>query len=280
MTVEAPPAPVLAPPGARFSLGRVGAVMVRQGYLYKRTFHRWLDIVYWPAVDLLVWGFITLFLERQGDAVSRAAGFFLGALILWDILYRAQLSVSVGFLEDVWSRNLLNVWASPIRPSEYVAGTVLVGVIRVTIGAAIAVLLAHAFFDFNFFTIGLTLVPFVLFLGAMGWSIGLFVTAVILRFGEGAEVLAWALAFLFQPFSAVFYPVDVLPGPMQAIADGVPASHIFEGMRQVLAGGPFPAGALAAGGALSVAYLTASWMFFLWMLARVRDRGLLSRFGE
>jgi ABC-2 type transport system permease protein len=263
-----------------FSFKRVGAVMLRQAFLYKRTFHRWVDIIYWPTIDLLLWGFITLYLQRRPSGISNPAAFFLGALILWDILFRAQQSVSVGFLEDVWSRNLLNMFATPIRPLEYLAGSVATGAIRVVIGAGIAIVLALAFYDFNFFSIGLPLIPFLLNLAAMGWAIGILTTAVILRFGEGAEVLAWALAFLFQPISAVFYPVAVLPIGLEVVAHAVPASHVFQGMRQVIAGGAFPSRELMWATALNVIYLVVSWMFFRWTFAIVRERGLLARFGE
>jgi ABC-2 type transport system permease protein len=263
-----------------FSPGRIGAVMLRQAYLYKRTFHRWLDVVYWPTVDLVIWGFIALYLQRRPSGIARPTAFFLGALILWDILFRAQQSVAVGFLEDVWSRNLLNVWASPIRSSEFVIGVILTGVIRVAIGAGIAVTLAVSFYHFNLFSIGFALFPFVFLLAMMGWAVGMSTTALILRFGEGVESLAWALPFLFQAFSAVFYPVSVLPVGMRVIAYSTPAAHVFEGMRRVIAGGAFPARELLWAGALDVVYLAGASAFFGWMLRQIRVRGLLSRFGE
>jgi ABC-2 type transport system permease protein len=264
---------------SRFSLHRVGAVMLRQAYLYRRTFHRWLEIFYWPTMELLVWGFLTVYLERT-DGVSNVAKFILGALLLWDILFRAQQTVAVGFLEDVWGRNVLNMWASPIRPSEYVIGTIAIGLLRIAIGAAVAMTLAFLFFDFSIFTLGLSLLPFLVLLLAMGWAIGLVSTALILRFGQGFEELAWALVFLFQPFSAVFYPVDVLPPWAEAIANAIPASHVFEGMRRILNGGPFPTGELLAAVVLDVLYLLGAWALFTFMLRQVRRRGLLSRFGE
>jgi len=219
--------------------------MLRQAYLYKRTLYRWLEIFYWPALDIMLWGFITLYLSRNPSGIPKTAGFLLGALILWDIMFRSQQSVAIGFLEDVWSRNVLNVWASPIRPVEYLAGTILVGVIRVAIGAGIAIGLAAAFYHFDVFTLGLPLIPFVFALAAMGWAIGVVTTSIILRLGQGAEELAWALAFLFQPVSAVFYPVSVLPAGLRWIARAVPASWVFEGMRSVLTRGGLPARDLA-----------------------------------
>jgi ABC-2 type transport system permease protein len=267
--------------GSGFSFHRVSGIMLRQAYLYKRTLHRWLEILYWPTVDVMLWGFITLYLQRTTSDISSVAPRILGALILWDIMFRAQQSVAVGFLEDMWGRNVLNIWASPIKASEYIAGTILIGVVRVAIGAGVAILLGVLLYNFNFFTIGLSLVPFVLALAVMGWSIGVVTTAVVLRLGQGAEELAWAIAFLFQPFSAVFYPVSVLPGWMQAIARCIPASYIFEGMRRILEpSGGFPTALLVKGFAVDAVYVVGAWALFAWMLRQVRDRGLLSRFGE
>ncbi len=269
------------------SARRIAAVMLRQAYLYKRTFHRWLEILYWPTLDITLWGFITIYFSRRSGAGALVVTVILGALILWDIMFRAQQSVAVGFLEDMWGRNVLNIWASPIRASEYVAGQILVGVIRVTIGATVAIVLGRLFYDFSFFSIGLPLLPFILALAVMGWSVGVVTTALILRLGQGAEELAWALAFLFQPVSAVFYPVRVLPRWLRAVADGIPAAHVFEGLRSFIGTGdfprvhgPFPAGQLAWALGLDAVYVLCAWAIFAWALKQVRERGLLSRFGE
>ena len=261
--------------------GRISAVMLRQIYLYKRTLHRWLEAVYWPVLDITLWGFLASYIEDT-EPQSRIGFGLLGALISWDILFRAQQSVSVGFLEDMWSRNVLNVWSTPIRAWEYVSGTILVGILRVAIGAGIAVAIAGFAFGFNLAAeVGLPLVPFLLALLIMGWSVGVATTAMILRLGQGAEELAWALAFLFQPFSAVFYPVDQLPSAMRAIAFFVPASHVFEGMRGIiLRGSGSPGRELALAFAIDALYVLGAAWLFSWSLRQVRARGLLSRFGE
>ncbi len=261
--------------------GRISGVMLRQMCLYKRTLHRWLEAVYWPVLDITLWGLLSRYIQNT-DPSSRIGFGLLGALISWDILFRAQQSVSVGFLEDMWSRNVLNVWSTPIRAWEYVFGTVLVGIVRVSLGAAIALAIALFAFGFNFFAeVGLVVVPFLFALLLMGWSVGVATTAAILRLGQGAEELAWALAFLFQPFSAVFYPVTVLPPWMRFIAFFVPASHVFEGLRAVLLGGEaFPVRELALAFAIDGLYLVGAWLLFSWSLRQVRERGLLSRFGE
>jgi ABC-2 type transport system permease protein len=261
--------------------GRITAVMLRQMYLYKRTLHRWLEAVYWPVLDITLWGLLSRYIAKT-DPTSRIGFGLLGALISWDILFRAQQSVSVGFLEDMWSRNVLNVWSTPIRAWEYVGGTVLVGILRVALGAGIAIAIAGFAFGFNFIgEVGLPLIPCLLALLLMGWAVGIATTAAILRLGQGAEELAWALGFLFQPFSAVFYPVSVLPGWMRAIAFFVPSSHVFEGMRAILLRGQgLPVRELMWAFAVDVLYLAGAAWLFRWSLRQVRERGLLSRFGE
>lgn len=261
--------------------GRVSAVMLRQMYLYKRTLHRWLEAVYWPVLDITLWGLLSRYIAKT-DPSSRIGFGLLGALISWDILFRAQQSVSVGFLEDMWSRNVLNVWSTPIRAWEYVSGTVLVGIVRVSLGAGIAIGIAGLAFGFNFMAqVGLPLIPCLLALLLMGWSVGIATTAAILRLGQGAEELAWALAFLFQPFSAVFYPVSVLPGWMRGIAFMVPASHVFEAMRAILLRRQaLPVSELAWAFAIDALYVAGAAAVFAWSLRKVRERGLLSRFGE
>jgi ABC-2 type transport system permease protein len=261
--------------------GRISAVMLRQMYLYKRTFYRWLEAVYWPTLDIVMWGLFATYLSKN-PTTGRLGFALLGALICWDILFRAQQSVAVGFLEDMWSRNVLNIWATPIRAWEYVSGTILVGVLRVASGAGIAILIAGIAYGFNFFAqIGLPVIPFVLALCLMGWAIGIFTTALILRLGQGAEELAWALAFLFQPFSAVFYPVSSLPRAMRAIAFWIPASHVFEGLRAIIIrGAGFPTSELVRAFTIDALYMAVAVWLFRWALRQVRERGLLARFGE
>jgi len=174
-----------------------------------------MEIFYWPLLDLLVWGFITVYLAQFRQSLPGFVTFFIGALILWDILFRSQQGISVSFLEDVWAKNLLNLFASPLSPREYILSLMLVSVVKLVTVAAIMAALAWIFYSFNIFLIGISLIPFVLNLIVMGWAIGIITTALILRFGQEAEVLAWALGFLFMPISAVFYPVSVLPPFLQ-----------------------------------------------------------------
>jgi len=259
---------------------RIWAVFLRQLYLYKRSFPRLLEVFYWPTVDILLWGFVSLYLQKSSYGLPRFVTFFLGALILWDILFRAQQGITVSFLEDMWSRNLMNLFCSPLKVSEYVIGLVCVSILKVCISFTVMSTLAAIFYSFNIFTIGMSLLPFVLLLVMMGWAIGIATMALILRFGQEAEVLAWAVAFLFMPVSAVFYPVKVLPASIQKIAFLVPASHVFEAMRQIINLKPFPLDRLYIATIEGILYLLTSIVIFIFIFRDALKRGILVKIGE
>ncbi len=239
-----------------------------------------MEVFYWPLLDLLVWGFITVYLSQYRKNLPGFVTFFLGALILWDILFRSHQGISVSFLEDVWARNLLNLFASPLRPVEYILALMTVSVVKLITTATVMAFLAWVFYSFNIFLIGVSLIPFVLNLMIMGWAIGILTTALILRFGQEAEVLAWALGFLFMPVSAVFYPVSVLPPFLQTIAHYIPAAYVFEGMRAVLMRGGFPLNELLWALGLNLIYILMATLFFQWNFKVVKKKGLLVRIGE
>lgn len=262
------------------SLHRILALFQRHYYLYRTSWVRLIELVYWPVMELLLWGFLTLYLRGVGSDLPNFLVLFLGALILWDVLFRAQLGVSLAFLEEVWSRNLVNLFVSPLTPLEFMAGQLVVGFLRTAVAVGVLVVLAQLFFQFNIFDMGLPLVAFFANLLFMGWSIGLFVSALILRFGQGAESLAWAVIFLFQPVAAVFYPVSVLPDWLQWVAWATPAAHVFEGMRSALLDHHFMWGHFWKALGLNVLYLTGGILFFLWVFKIARKKGLFLQVGE
>ncbi len=264
------------------SINRIGAIFLRHLYLYKRSIVRMMEVVYWPLLDLLIWGFVSIYISRfysDGKYVDFIS-VFLGALILWDILFRSQQGISVSFLEEVWSRNFINLFITPLTIGEYLLALMLVSIFKVSIVLLISSLLAYFIYSFNLFIIGISLIPFVINLVIMGWSIGIITTALIMRFGQQAEVLAWGIAFLFQPISAVFYPVSVLPEWLRFIASFIPASYVFEGMRSVLFSERFDLVNLAISSGLNVLYLIISLFFFYNIYNSVRNMGLLSKTGE
>lgn len=262
------------------SLGRILALLSRHMYLYKRSFARLLEIFYWPFLDLVVWGFITIYLEKVGMQVHGALTFFLGALILWDVLFRAQQGIAVSFLEEMWARNLMNLFASPLTVGEYLLATMIMSVLKVTAVGSLMMLFAWVFYSYDIFRMGLSLLPFILNLVMSGWIIGVLTTSIIMRFGQQAEVLAWGMVFLFQPISCVFYPIEVLPPVLQSIAWVVPPAHIFEGMRAVLTTGTMPVTHLLWATCLNLGFLAIIVAWFYHTFNVCKERGMLVRVGE
>jgi len=258
----------------------IAALVMRYVYLYTRTPVRMVEMVFWPMVEILVWGFLTLYLQQNttGD-FPKFIVFLIGALILWDILFRAQQGVAISFLEDVWTRNLLNVFVAPVRTFEYVLATFMVGMLRITVTGTVLALIAWFAYSFNIFVLGWYLIPFFINVLLFGWCLGMISTALILRWGQAAESLAWAVPFFIQPLVAVFYPVSVLPGWLQPISRAIPATHVFEGMREVMEKGTVNGRTLLLAFALNLVFLTLAGILFSRVLALVRSKGLLTKFA-
>lgn len=254
---------------------RVYALILRQFYTYKRSLTRWMGIFFWPVMSLLVWGFITRYLQTV--AQSKAVLFILGALIFWDILFRSQQAITLSISEEVWVKNIINIFIAPVRTWELMLAACLTGLIRATIIAAMLSGLAYLLYSFNILIIGPGLVWFYANLILFGWAMGLLTTALTLRFGQAAQALIWGVPFLVQPLSAVFYPVSVLPTWLQPIALALPSTHAFEGMRAIMAGNPYNWADLTLAFGLNIVYLIAGAVYFGWMLGRVREKGYLSR---
>jgi ABC-2 type transport system permease protein len=261
-------------------LHRIVALLTRHLFLYRRSLPRLMEIFYWPFLDLVVWGFITVYLMKFQGQLPGVVSFFLGALILWDVLFRSQQGITISFLEEIWARNLMNLFASPLKPSEFLAATMAISVFKVTAVSIVMVLAALVFYSYNVFLIGVALVPFVINLIVAGWTIGVLTTSLIMRFGQEAEVLAWGMVFLFQPISCVFYPLDVLPRWLQGVAWANPAAHVFEGMRAVMVNGTWPTAHLAWASGLNLLYLAVMVAWFHYTFNVCKERGLLVRVGE
>lgn len=256
--------------------GRIGALLLRYLYLYRRSLPRAMEIFFWPVMDLLVWGFVTIYLQKL-SAAPRALLFILGALIFWDVFYRSQQAITLSVTEEIWVRNLLNVFIAPVRTVELVIATCLLGVIRALISAIVLGVLASAFFAFDLLALGPALVPYLVSILLFGWAVGMTTIAVILRFGHAAEALIWGTPFLLQPISAAFYPVSVLPPLLQRVARALPTTHVFEGLRATLATGRPDFAPLLPAYALNALYLLLAGAFFGWMMKRVREKGYLAR---
>lgn len=258
---------------------RVSSIFLKNLYLLKRSFPRIMSLFYWVTVELLFWGFITVWLRDLvgPDPKVDIALMLLTALIFWDLFIRAQQSLSVLFLEDIWARNVINIFASPIRPGEFVLGLVVVSIFKGLIAFIYVSILAGILYALNLWTLGFYIMPFFVNILVFGWAIGLLVIGLLIRFGPSVEVFAWSIPFLFLPFSAVYYPVDVLPPAIQKIAFFSPPSHFFEGMRTIIGQGAFPVSEVLWGTGLNLVFFSLGLLFFYWMVRVARRRGLIAR---
>ena len=259
---------------------RIKALIIRQLYLYPRSFPRLMDVFFWPVLELLVWGFLSVYLEKLNLNSVNIASILLGALIFWELLNRSQNAVTIAFLEDVWEKNLLNLFVTPVRIVEFVLSTVVLGFVRILIQGVILGFIAFLLYHFNIFQFGLYTIPFILALLLFGWILGIFVVAIILRFGTTAQVLAFGIIFMVQPFSAVFYPVAALPQVLQYVAYILPSTYVFEGMRSIISTGTLPVGTLLISFALNAVYLALVMWFFYWMFRKVKEKGLLLKLDQ
>lgn len=256
-------------------LHRINALLFRHLYLYKRSVPRLMDIFYWPIMELLVWGFLSFYLQKIHAASFNVVTVLLGAIIFWDIFTRSQGAVSVAFLEDVWEKNFLNIFVTPLTLGEFLASTFLLGIVRIILVGITACVLAFFAYHFNIFQFGLYLVPFLMNLFFFGWVLGLLTIAIILRFGTSAQVLAFGIAMLLQPFSAVFYPVSALPAALQPLSYALPVTYIFEGMRAVAETGGMPFSLFAWATGLNLVYFILMAFLLYRMFAYVKRKGLL-----
>jgi ABC-2 type transport system permease protein len=255
--------------------------MYRHLALYRRSWPRLLELAYWPVLQMCIWGFTASFLAaRMGNAAMVAGATLLGGVLLWEVALRSQMGVAISFLEEMWSRNLGHVFVSPMRPWELVAALILMSMIRMLAGVLPAILVAWLLYAYNLFALGPVVVLFFMNLMIMGWAVALGVVSLILRHGAGAEALAWSVLFGLTPFSAVFYPVSVLPLALQPIALALPSAHMFEGMRAVLFTGVVRWDHLVAAFTLNAVWLAAAALLFSRQFRQARLRGALLSIGE
>jgi ABC-2 type transport system permease protein len=261
-------------------VSRIGALVLRHLYLLRNSWPRLLELIYWPTVQMMTWGLITRFLIDHSPWVQQAGGALIAGVLLWDVLFRSQLGFSLVFLEEMWSRNLGHLFVSPLRPLEMALALMLMSLIRTLIGVGGAAIIAIILYHYSIFDMGLPLLGFFVNLIAMGWAIGLMVSGLILRYGLGAESLAWFLIFALAPLSGVYYPLSVLPDWLRWIAYFLPSSHVFEGMRAVLIEHQFRADLLRHALLLNGAYILLGIAVFLGYFRVARRRGLLHQIGE
>ncbi len=263
-----------------FSISRVSAMVRRYWFLLRSSWPRILDLIYWPTVQMLMWGFLQLYVAQHGGFFAQAGGVFIGAVLLWDILFRGQLGFSISFLEEMYSRNLANIMMSPLRPTEFISALMIMSVVRLMIGMVPVSLLAIAFFGFNLWSLGLALAAFFANLLLTSWAVGIFVAGLLLRNGLGAESMAWTIMFLFLPLTCVYYPVAVLPHWLQYIAWCLPPTYVFEGMRALIIDHVFRGDLMLQAFAFNVLLFAVASFAFMKLLQSARVQGSLLQTAE
>ena len=257
----------------------VAGILLRQFYLIRGSPVRSLPMFAWVTIDIIVWGFITRYLNSMAGGRFDYVPSLLGAVLMWDFFTRIMQGVSTAFLEDVWTRNFLNLFATPLTIPEYILGLVITSMATSSVGLAVMLVLATAVFGLPFFSLGALLVPFLLVLFAFGIALGIFASALVLRLGPASEWLVWPLPALLSPFVGVFYPLATLPPWMQGVAHLLPPSYVFEGMRAMLAGRPFGAEGLLLGAALAALDIVLAGCFFARIFRYAIRTGLLARYS-
>jgi ABC-2 type transport system permease protein len=261
----------------RASLRRVHALVLRYVLLVGRDPSRVVDLMVWPFIDITVWGFLTMYVNQTGMAVPNAVAVFLGAAILWNLFIRAAQDASVSFLEDVWARSLVTLFASPLRLVEFGVSLLAVGVIKVVLALVLMGIASWFLYAFNVLTLGPWLLPFAANLVVFGYILGLLALSLVVRFGGRWQIVAWGLPWMVMPFSSVYWPESVLPPAMRAIAQASPMNHVFEGMRGVVSAGEIPLGRLATATIENLVYLLLTTAIVARTFRGALDRGALPR---
>lgn len=253
--------------------------MLRQYYLMRGSFSRVFPLFAWAAVDMILWGFLTHYLNSVASSGFNFVPALLGAVLLWDFFIRIMQGVTMAFFEDVWSRNFLNVFATPILISEYVSGLIFSSITTSIFGLAAMLFIVTVFFKLSFFIYGIMVIPFILVLFLFGISIGIFGCALVLRFGPASEWFIWPIPALISPFAGVLYPISILPQWMQFVSRFLPPSYVFEGLRSIVAGGRASIATLMFGAILAFGYILLAYWFFVRTYKHALRTGLIARYS-
>ena len=261
------------------NIGRVRAIVKRQLFVQKRAPHRWFDMVVWPVVDTVLWGSIGLFVDQQGGAERAGAPYMLSGILLMHVVYQSNISMATGFMDETWSRNIMNVMVSPVREVEYAAALAVVSLLRMTIGLSAVGLAAALLYAFNVTSAGFGLIPVIAVLMLTGWSVAMIVIGLVLRYGDGAEILAWGILFIVIALSGAFYPPEALPDVLRPISYVLPSTYAFDAARDLLAGEPVPWRRLGASAAALLVVIPVCIAYALRMLKVFRLKGFVTRYS-
>ena len=261
------------------TFSRTAAIFLRQFYLVRGSIARFLPLFVWVTVDMALWGFMSRYLNQIAASRYNFVPALLGAVLLWDFFIRVMQGVTMAFFEDVWSRNFLNIFATPLSISEYIAGLVLSSIATSSVGLAVMLVLSTTVFGLSYFAYGFLLLPFLLVLFLFGITLGIVGSSVVLRYGPAAEWFVWPIPALVSPFAGVFYPISTLPAWMQWVSHALPPSYVFESIRTILAGGKAPLRLLAFAAGLALLDVLLACLVFTWTYRFAVRTGLIARYS-
>ena len=262
------------------NFNKILALSLRHVYLIKGSFPRILDLIYWPTVQIFLWGFISKFFTLSSSYFENTVGIILSAAILYDFLFRSSISYNMMFLEEIWSRNFTNLFIAPIRISEIITALTITAIFRTLIGLVPAALLAIPFFGVSIFKIGMPLIFLLISLYIFGVTLGLLVTSGLIRFGPSFENIAWASLFFLAPLGCIYYPIEILPIWLQIIAKFLPLVHIFEEMRNILINDIVNYFEISKAILISFLYFVFGVIIFYVSYNGAKNRGTLINMGE
>lgn len=255
------------------SMRRIWAVFLRYFYLFAKLDHI-ADLFYWPALEILLWGITSVWIQQQQGTIPHIALAVLTGLVFWQIVWRGNYEVTVNLLEEFWSRNLVNLFSTPLKVTEWMVSIMLIGLVKISVSMLFGALLVWLLYTLNVFALGWAFLPFLASLTLSGWFMGFFSAAIIVYYGKRVQMLAWMMAYVFAPFSAIYYPLEALPSWAQMVAKALPTTYIFEGMRKVLNQQLFPMSDFLISIGLNLLFLFGSMLLFKTMFEKSRDKGL------
>lgn len=257
-----------------FNRSVIVGIILHYFYHWRHSLDRIGDSFYWPAMNLLIWGLMSVYIKNQSRNIPEIVLILLTGVIFWLVIWRSEHEISLNLLEEFWNKNLINIFASPMRIREWVVSVMALSIVKMLITLLFSAILAYVLYKYNIFMYGFSLIPFVVSLTLTGWFLGFFVSAIVIRFGQKIQTLAWTTPMLLAPFSAIYYPLSTLPDWAQTVGQLIPSTYIFEGMREIIFTGNVSYEKLFISFALNIIYLILSIWFFVFMFNQSRKLGL------
>lgn len=258
------------------NFNRVYAMLIRYFYNMRHSFDRITDMFYWPAMDLLMWGLTSSYILQANNITQQNTKFaVIAGLVFWIIVWRSQYEITTNLLSELWDKNVVNIFAAPLKISEWIVAFMIFGLLKTLASFIFSLLVAFFLYKLTIVpTFGLLLIPIIGNLMLTGWAAGFFVAGFLIRYGNKIQTLAWAGVYLIAPFSSIYYSLSILPVWAQKVALFIPSTYMFEGIRELIFTGSISSDKLMVSFILNIVYLVLAIWFFLFMFEKTKKLGL------